>query len=279
MRSMLNGAFAVTLGALALAGQASAQTPYQLETSGAFGDLPAGYQYLHIEAWVPAGGTHGAPYVVARPLNSARDRGLFVGTENGGAVTFGPYISAPSLWNYETGDDPDAFSGVYDLQRMSDGSPILIGGSTSSRTINSANEATTWQLSVDGTQLIPTPYGFISGAAANTSNHFGGTPGEGYAGSDSTRPSIITAPGNGQHLENGGPFNSGIALDLNGGLAVGDVEFSATYWARQFDNTWLRMAPELPVWSDGTGTITEVAGGLMGGFLYRPDIDDAVPVL
>ena len=280
MRSIFRFSCAAILSVLPFAVIASAQTPYQLGSSGPVSNLAAGSDYYAIEAWVPAGGTHGAPYLAAHPLNTPTQSGLVVGTESGGTVTFGPYIGAPSLWNYATGNDPSPISVANDLQRLPAGSPILIGNSTSPQAfVAGGQEATTWQLSADGTTLIPTAQGFISGSSANISGLVGGTPGEGYAGSDSIRPSVITTPGNGQHLESGGPFGSGLAYDLNGGLTVGDVNFVATYWALQSDSTWLRQAPQLPVWSDGTGTITEVAGGLMGGFLYKADIDDALPVI
>ena len=235
--------------------------------------LPSGNEYYHIDAM------QGLPSVVGGPKGSPQERSLFMASESGGVMTFGAGMPAMTLWNYETGGDPVSRSIVNDLRHMPNGTPLLIGASTSVRAAANGEEATVWQLDSAKTSLLPVPLGFPNGTNGKISLLVGGNSTDGYAGSNSADPIFVPPTGGGQTLDAGGVFLSGIAEDLDGTTTVGHVEFRAAFWKRSAGNAWEFGTLQLPEWSDGVGSISDIAGNLMGGYLYNPNLDDVVPVL
>lgn len=255
------------------------QAPYEVKGVKGSWELPSGYTYGAIEAWVPAGQTHGMPYVLGAPTGTIGEGGLFMASEVGGDISFGGYVPAPTLRNYEMGNDPDPASFLNDLKRMPDGSPLVIGGSSSPRTLTNGYESTVWEVNSTHTELVPKALGFLNNSSSGLSVLVGGNSQDGYAGGNSTFPAYVPPTGGGVALPFPPQITGGIALDLDGSTIVGESSFRAFFFNKATDGTWIQGNLQLPDWSDGTGSVTDVAGKLMGGYLYSPNIDDVIPVL
>lgn len=237
--------------------------------------LPAGFDYWHIEAWVPAGGDHGAPYVIASPNGTTGQRGILLSTEVGTSLSWGQYIPGITLRQAQTGSDANPAISVGTLQRKADGAPILV--TTTSSSIGGPNslEAATLELNSETTALVPSGYGVPLGGSS--SQFFGGTETD-YAGIVGLYPAIWTANGF-QRLDTGINPVAGFAFDRENGVVVGEVNGSARYWTEQASDNWTQNTPEIPGDLTEEGRISFIAGDLMGGHLLDANLGEIVPVL